>query len=289
MAITPNVGISEKEYFGKPMKVSAVGSDYDLAYSSISWKSILAGFFISVLTYLIFASLGLALGASALTGIIQSGGDMEGLGIGSGVWMIVSTLVSLFIGSYVAGRIGGMMPVRIGRAQGAVIASLFFLFLLSQLGGAISLVGKGIGQSVSSLSSAVGDLSKNPRIQETVQAGLGDMNLKSPPSDVAQGLAGRLIRGDSTGARDYLANQAGISPAEAQTRLQGMTDNFQSTLTEVGATTAKTVSITGWSLFGALLLGLTAAVLGGAAGANVNLVRPLSASDHKAVEKSKAA
>jgi hypothetical protein len=261
----------------------------ELTYSSFSWRAVFAGVFISLMVYLILTALGVAVGSSTLRGIIQGTKGAGGLGIGAGIWMVVSTLVSLFAGSYVAGRVGGHIPIRVGRAEGLVIASLFFLLMIGQVGSLLGSVGAGLGKSIGAIGATAGDLSKDPRVQDTIESALGNLKLKSPPADVAQGIALRLLRGDSTAAKNYLARQAGISPSEADRRLNSAVDSFQRTIGDAAAATSRAVAIAGWSLFATFLLGAFASMLGGAAGARVNLTEPFSASDQDAIQKSKVA
>lgn len=260
-----------------------------LERSSINWRAIFAGFFISLMVYMILTSLGLAIGGSTLKGVVQGQGGGTGLSIGSGIWLVVSVFLSLFTGSYLAGRVSGLVTGRIGGTQGVVIAALFFAFMLSQVGALVGALGNGLGSVIGAAGSAASGASNNPQVQSVIQDRLGDLNLKSPPDQVAQGLGTRLIRGDTIGARNYLASQAGISRAEADRRLNQLKTDFQSKMKEVGASTAKAVSIAGWTLFGVFALGTGFSVLGGSAGARGNLSRPVSASDQRRMTGTRAA
>ncbi|MEW6055301.1 MAG: hypothetical protein AB1540_01695 [Bdellovibrionota bacterium] len=257
-------------------------------HSSINWRAIFAGTFVSLLVYSTLMALGVAIAGATLVGVINAEEGGTALSIGSGVWLIVSALVSLFVGSYLAGRVGGLIHTRIGTVQGLVISSLFFAFLLSQVGAGIGGLGRGVGSTIGALGGAAGDLSKNPQVQDTIERSLGDLNLKSPPDQVIQGVATRLLRGDETGARDYLARQAGLSPTEAQQRIDTFKNDFQNTAKDVGATAARVVSVAGWTLFGSLLLGSLFAALGGGAGARRNLNRPLGQKDEEVIDRKAA-
>jgi len=257
--------------------------------SSISWRQIFAGTFISLLSYLTLMSLGIAIGSSTLRGLIQGTGEGGGLGIGSAIWLLLSILISVYIGSYVASRTSGLIPIRVGRTQGAVVTALFFGFFLFLVGSTLTVVGKSIGITAGALGGAAGDLSKNPQVQQTLRNALQGLNLRSSPEVVAQGLATRLLGGDQTGARDYLARQAGLSPTEATRRIDQFTRDLETTLRSVGGTTAQVISMTGWTLFGALVLGTLAGVLGGGTGANATLAEMAPRIDRGAQRGPKAA
>jgi len=238
---------------------------------TVSLRAIFTGVVLSFLSYACLLALGFAIGGSSLAGIIQQSQNASGLSIGSGIWMVASLLLSLYFGSYFAGRVSGMVPVRLGGVQGMVISAIFFFFIAAQVGSALGLIGQGVGGAVSGVSGAAGDLAGNPQVQSTVEDALGGLNLASPPDVVVRGLASRLLRGDSTGARDYLARQAGISPADAQARIDTFKANFDSTVKNIGTTAARALSYAGWTLFMGIVLGTLAASWGGSNGVRRNL------------------
>jgi hypothetical protein len=258
-------------------------------YDTINWKAIFAGSFVSLLTYLAFFSLGLVIGSSSLENAALGTSSASGLGVGTGIWMIASIIVSIFAGSFASSRVGGAIPIRIGRVQGLVVAALFFVFVLSQIGSAVGLLGKGIGATVASVGGATGDLSKTPQVQDLIDQALGNLNLKSPPETVAQGVASRLVQGNPEGAKNYLARQAGITPQQADAQIQELKPKVENALRKSGAAAANTVKSIGLALFLSILLGSIAGSIGGSVGAAMNLRIPVSRSDEKASKTGRAA
>lgn len=253
--------------------------------NTISWRAIFAGTLIALLSYMILMSLGLAIGGSAIQGAIQGGTDIGAVGIGSGIWLAVSVIVSLFLGSFFAARVSGLVFNRIGRVQGAVITALFFGIMLSQVGAAIGMVGRGVGQVAGAAGSAIGDIAQNPEVRATVNRAIGDLNLQSPPDQVAQNLGVLLLRGQTSEARDYLSQQAGITPQEADRRLEQLQADVEQVAMDVGNRAARVVQAAGWALFFSLLLGTIAGVLGGGLGAAANLKKPIGRADERAFER----
>lgn len=258
-------------------------------YDTINWKAIFAGSFVSLLIYMALLSLGLVIGSSSLENAALGTGSAQGLGVGTGIWMIASIILSIFVGSFSSSRVGGSVPIRIGRVQGLVVAALFFVFVLSQIGSAVGLLGKGIGATVASVASVTGDLSKNPQVQDLIDQALGNLNLKSPPETVAQGIASRLVQGNPEGAKNYLARQAGITPQQADAQIQELKPKVENALRKSGATAANVVKAVGWALFLSILLGSIAGSIGGSIGAAMNLRMPVSHSDEKASTTGRAA
>jgi len=258
-------------------------------YGTVSWRAIFAGTFVSLLVYFALLSLGLAVGSGSLQNAAQGTGSAGGIGIGAGIWTAASIFISIFAGSFAAGRVGGDLPIRVGRIQGLVIAALFFTFVLSQLGTAIGLLGKGIGSTVSAVGGAAGEISQNTDVQDLMDQALGNLNLKSPPDVVAKGVASRLVQGNGNAAKNYLASQAGITPAQADAPIQALKPQMEQTLRRAGVETAKVVKTVGWVLFFSILLGALGGSSGGSLGAAYNLRKPISSADQKATSGNRAA
>ncbi len=249
-----------------PRSLETTSNRFSREDSPISWRGVLAGVLVAFLAQLAFTSLGVALGASSLRGVIQGTTRFVGLASGSALWLILSTLLSLYSGGYVAGRLSGPISVRIGQIQGIVISALFFALCLSQIGMTLGLISRGISGAMSTLSQSVGTVSKNPIVQEAIRTTLGKIPLKSPPDQVASELTSRLMSGNRTGARDYLAQQTGLSAKEADAKINQLMGSTGEALKTAGNATASIVSIAGWTLFSALLLGTLFAFLGGGVG-----------------------
>lgn len=253
--------------------------------SAISWRGIFAGTLVGLLTYFLLSALGLALGAIALEQAIESGSGGTALGIGTSIWLVLSGLISLFVGGFVAARASGVIPTRIGGIEGLVVASLFFLLMLTGFGAGMGMLGRGIG----ALAGGTVDLAQDPQVQSVVEQSLQGLQLRSEPSVVIQNVGTRLIAGDEEGAATYLGQQAGISRQEAQQRLDEIKDQVATTAGEVGQTAAQATQAAGWILFGMILLGSAAALLGGALGARRNISHPLSDRDRKIAIESRGA
>ncbi len=96
-------------YTNRPMSeavVAPVVADY---HDRVRWGPIIAGLVVALVSQLILAALGAAIGA---TGIANSGAprtDLGGTGQAVGIWSIISLLISLFLGSWTMARSCGPM------------------------------------------------------------------------------------------------------------------------------------------------------------------------------------
>lgn len=258
----------------------ALESDLSSMHPLISWRSVVAGLLIAFFTMTGLLGLGLAFGGIGMS----ENTSASSAGIFTGIWFLVSALVSLFIGSYFAARVSKFQTGRIGSAQGLVIAALFLGFFLYQTLAAIGSLGGAAGSLIGKTARVAGQgveqAAQNPTISNTVgnmaEDALGDLNLKSDPKIVATGVANRLISGNAEGAKNYLAMQAGITPAEADSRIAQLKAQADKTIDDAKMVAADAMKATGWTLFLLVGLGAISAVGGGALGSVANFRNPLS-------------
>lgn len=243
----------------------------------ISWKGIFAGIFVGALCYMALAALGIALGALGLERAIASGSGGVALTVGTSLWLLLITLVALFVGGFVAARSSGIIPTRIGGIEGLVVAGLFFFLIATGLGASFGAAGATFG----TIGDTIGDVAQSAQVRGLLGEAVSGLELNGEPSEVAYNLTARLVRGDEEGAASYLAAQAGITRREAKQRLDQIKTQFLAAAKDIGHVAARATQYTGWALFGMILLGGAAALFGGAFGARRNIRRPLSSRDRR--------
>lgn len=93
----------------------------------INWGAIFAGTFIALLSQLFFGLLGLAVGLS----VIGPGQTIspQSMGVGTAIWIVLITLISVFIGTFAAGRYATLQSRFDGIFHG--ITTLAFLTIIS--------------------------------------------------------------------------------------------------------------------------------------------------------------
>jgi len=241
----------------------------------LCWKSIAAGILISIMTYMILSALGAGMVGSAARTAIENEQNGSALATGAVLWMGLSAVISLFLGSYFAVRMAKSITSKIGVAHGFVVASIFFILLMIQAGSTVSALSRGFGHLVAGLGKGSASIASSPIVQDTINRTLGSSTLKSEPKVVAEGLAERLLVGDVESAKSYYSYQTGLSGPEVDTKIAQLKNEFQQAAKNAGDKIAKAVSDTGWSLFVVFLVGLLAALIGGRTGAHANLEHPL--------------
>ncbi|MDQ3534071.1 MAG: hypothetical protein M3421_00415, partial [Bacteroidota bacterium] len=78
-----------------------------ISIKKISWPAVFAGLVVAVAVHVALNVLGLGIGLGAIDPMSNQQ-PMEGLGIGTLIWYVLSMLISLFIGGWVSSRLSGI-------------------------------------------------------------------------------------------------------------------------------------------------------------------------------------
>lgn len=253
--------------------------------NSVHWRALFAGLAISLLLYLGMLSLGIAIGSDQLLHVLN-GQDAQGLGAGAVIWMVLTVILALFVGSYASGRVSGLIASRVGYIQGAVISALFFVAMASQIGAAIGFVGRSVSSISRGVGGAVSDLSSSSTVTLMIQDALQGTELKAPLEHVARGFVTRLISGDQEAAMNYLSQQTGVSRAEAEERFSTLSAQVRETAKAAADSSAQTARGLGWMVFTMILLGTISSMFGGGLGAQRTIRSPVDRMDESAVRTS---
>ena len=194
------------------------------AHSRISWGAIFAGVVMALVTQLAFSLLGLGLGASAANP--YSDNPVGGLGIGAAIWTLLSVLISLFTGGYVAGRLAGMPRLQDSMLHGLVtfgLTSLLGFYLLTSglgkvIGGAGSLVSSVVSSATSAASNAAPGL---------IDSAKDKLNASGIDTSNIQGQMDQLLRQTGMPALqpENLQNRAQNAAGQAQNTTQNAAQN----------------------------------------------------------------
>jgi hypothetical protein len=205
------------------------------AVRRVSWGAVFAGLVIGLAIQLLLGLLGVAIGVSSID---PARGDTPGKGmaIGAGIWLLISGLVSAYVGACVAAYLSGA-PRKSERVLHGIlawgVATLVTAFLLT------SAVGGLIGGTVRVLGGAT---------QAVAQSGAADEWRGRVEANVDPQRGTAAVGG--TGAQ---GGQDAGTRAEMEQKARA-----------VGETATKAASGAAWWSFAMLLLGLLAAAFGGA-------------------------
>jgi hypothetical protein len=113
----------------------------------VKWSAIFAGTVITLVVMLTLIMLGLAVGFATINPATEEN-PFGGLGIGTAVWWVISSIIAYFVGGWVSSRVAGLQRVFDGALHGLVtwgLVTLLTMFMLTStvgfiLGGAFGLV-----------------------------------------------------------------------------------------------------------------------------------------------------
>lgn len=262
-------------------------------FSAIRWTAILGGLVGGMGSYMLLALLGVATGLTAVDP--QAAEPVAGVPMGMGIWTGLITLISAFIGGYIAARMSGLSRTSDGMLHGFInwaATMVLFAFLATSavsmiLGGTFALLGQGLqgagsaaGQAMESQQQGAGGLTGNLTGQlERIITGAEGGSISGEDMGAVQQ---RLQAGDRQSAVDYMTSQMGFT----QERANQVADlasplfggEFGQQAQQAASTTVSALTAASWWLFVALALSLVAALFGGKTGIKAQSNRTLG--DH---------
>jgi hypothetical protein len=250
----------------------------------VSWGAIFARAIAVIAIELLLNLLGAGVGAATVNPL-QGQLPGQGLALGAAIWFVLSCIISLFIGGWIAGRLADSPSKRDGALYGFVtwaLASLVLVYMLSTaiggvLGGAASVLGKtaslaghGAQAAAPTVTNVIGQATGVTPQQ--VQADAGDLardpNFQAFVTGVARN--GQVTPQDHQALANLLVQRRHISMGEAnatidrwQTQIAQGAQQARQTAAQAATTAASGVSKGAFGSFFALLLGLIAAIAGG--------------------------
>ena len=262
----------------------------------ISWAAIFGGVILAVTVLLVLSLLGSGIGLSQVNvnaGTTPSAGS---LGIGAGIWWIVSSCIALAFGGYVAAWLAGIEHRFDGVLHGLIawgISMLLILYLLSSaiggiLGGGFSALGSVTSAAGSGISNAAKPMAQAAGVSPDMlqQQAQGYLQPTNPdpttmsPQDAQKDIATNLVTfakggSDAPAAKERIINvmaaqmhvshdQAAKKFDDAQAKLQQTRDQAVQDAKNAADASAAAASKGAFAAFGMLLLGAICAAIGGA-------------------------
>ncbi len=263
----------------------------------ISWGAVLAGAAIVIAVQVSLSLLGFGIGLSTVDLAAGDTPQATSFGLGAGIWWVISNLVALVVGGYVAARLSGMPLRGDGIIHGVLtwaVTLLITIYLLttgvgSIVGGAFNVVGdtlSGVGQGVAKAVPQAADAAgvSVDQIKQQAQQLLrpeqpGALNADQAQSELVADL-GKMATGSQQEAQQareqavaIVAQQVGISPDQANQRIDQLeaeakqkADQAKAAATQAADSTASAASSASIWAFIAFVLGAAAGAWGGSMG-----------------------
>ncbi|MCC9135532.1 hypothetical protein ACFSKU_13520 [Pontibacter silvestris] len=181
---------NERDYRGAPYNEGRRPAAGLSALKRISWGAVFAGLVVAMVLQLTLSLLGLGIGIGTINPVEEQN-PASGLGTGALIWWIVSMLISLFAGGWVAGRLAGMPTGFDSILHGILTWSLFtllsFYLLTTAVGSLISGVGSVVGRTLSLAGQGIAAVA--PQAAEAIQSstgGSGGVDLQAVKQEARQ-------------------------------------------------------------------------------------------------------
>jgi ElaB/YqjD/DUF883 family membrane-anchored ribosome-binding protein len=261
----------------------------------MSWGAVLAGAVVALSVQLLLSLLGIGIGLATVDPAAGDTPDAASFGIASGVFYAIVTLVSLFAGGWVAGRLAGM-PVRTdGLLHGLVTWAVTMLLLLyvvtttvgALVSGALGMVSSTLETAAQGVQAAAGAAAQSDigeealnSIQQQAEQLLGQAQQATGAQDTSELLEqvmaiaeGGVSDQERQQIVDRIVQQTGVTREEAEAQLQQLQTQYEEARAAAeeqaraaAQATSEAISQGAFWSFVALLLGAIAAAVGGLMG-----------------------
>lgn len=248
---------------------------WNVDWRRISWGAIFAGLFVTLAIFLTLQILGAGIGAVALDLTSPDPTSPQAFGIGAAIWWFITGLIALFIGGWVAGRLG-WLPTALDRAlHGLTTWALFYAVMFWMLttalgvlvGGGLAAVAQAAPAVAEAAVPAVAGEQDTQRIEQEIGTARADGTQIDPQDlgELATAISNYLQGPRTPQQRQQLAMQisdvTGQSPAEAEqmvANLERRAEEAPEVAEDVAAVAGTTLILTSI----AMLIGAAVAVLG---------------------------
>ncbi|HAG80649.1 MAG TPA: hypothetical protein DD379_09580 [Cyanobacteria bacterium UBA11162] len=177
-------------------------------HDRVRWGPIISGIVVALATQLILSALGAAIGSTFLAGSGAPRSNAPGVGTGVGIWSVISLLISLFLGSWVAARACGPINRNTALLNGAILwattLALSSWLVASGVTGAFGIAASNAGEVINQVQQGDVNLPNNqPTVTADQARAIADNAAKGLWSFVIGSLLGLAasLAGASTGAQ----------------------------------------------------------------------------------------
>jgi hypothetical protein len=218
-------------------------------FRRVSWGAVIAGMVIAVVVQLVLSLLGAGIGLGTVDPLHFNTPDASTFGMGAGIWWVVSSVVALYAGGWVAGHLSGTPEKTDAVLHGLLtwgVATIVTVYLLASLvssvvrGGA-TVVGKTAGLAATGVAAVAGpatDMAKD----QLAQSGVTLDSLKAQAQKLlAQTGNPALQPGAIAGQASAAAGQLSTAAASAGSTGNLPADDLQGALQKIIASGKSTI------------------------------------------------
>lgn len=260
----------------------------------VSWGAVWAGWAVAAGVAWLFYQLGAAIGLTVVDPAQDPTALNKGFSYGAGFWILLTWMVSLFVGGWYAGRMGSRPTQATGSLHGLAVWGLTAVISIvvgvvgvsGAVKGAGALIGGGASLGASAVGGAAGDMNAQAstgleaEIKQTIGQALAGNGGNVPPQEINRalnqldaraltGISGRLLRGDTEGAKNMIAINTTLNRQQVDSVINGLSaqvPRYKAQLEQQAQAATRYTAALMWVMFISTLLALGLAMWGGAVG-----------------------
>jgi hypothetical protein len=192
---------------------------------------VIAGVVLALVVQLLLGMLGLGIGMSTVDPTAGDTPSAQAVGIGAAVWWVVTSLVALFIGGWVAGHLAGIPERLDGTLHGLLtwaVTTLFTLYLLSTavgnlVGGTLGVLGSvasGAGRAIGAVAPEAGEAIQ----REMQERGIGLDDIRREAMTLLRQTGKPELQPENVQRQAQQTLQQGQQPAATDAEAQSLLD-----------------------------------------------------------------
>lgn len=246
----------------------------------LSWPALFGGFVTASAVWLMLYTLGLAVGFSSFS--VDQPNLIKAIGIGGGIWLVLSSFLAMFAGGVVTARSAGYLGRGNGAIHGVVLwgsTALAGTLLLGSAMGAFAAQAAQAGGEMASMAMGSADLNVeaalvplNAKLEASGKPAVTSEQLKAIAKDAAATAATRGTF-DKNAFISAVAEGTALDRAEVQEvfagtmqqverRIAAVRDRAEAAAQSAAVATGRAL----WAIFGLLVTALVGSVLGASMG-----------------------
>lgn len=153
----------------------------------VSWGAIFVGAVMAMVVQLLLGVLGIAIGASTINPL-EEANPVDGIGMGAGIYWIISSILSLFAGGFAAGTLTTVQNHRDRTLHGLTVWGLAMLVLFLAIGSGVGRLIGGTASIIGGGASMMGDAVSKvaPQAVDAVQSRMNEADIDVDLSQLRQ-------------------------------------------------------------------------------------------------------
>jgi predicted nucleic acid-binding protein len=166
----------------------AIGSaNHEPMRRKVSWGAVIAGTVVALAAMIVLGLLGLGIGLWS----VEPGGEKDtvaGMATGTVIWSVISMLLSLFAGGYVAARMSASWERQNAVLHGVLVWAVATIFMIWGATSAISTVFRTAAGALGSISSGIASMAEKAIPDQMPEINLPDVEMRDLPPELQQTL-----------------------------------------------------------------------------------------------------